>query len=102
MMIQFEKIRGNADHGQASVPAHAPYSTRSNSNVIQLDERAPPLLPTRSHSLGARNESASIHKRSEFTQAFLDAFAILFAFLFVTVTGLGITGAVFMLLFVRL
>jgi hypothetical protein len=39
--------------------------------------------------------------RSEFTQTLLDVGAILFGFLFVTVTGMGLAASLFFLLFVK-
>jgi hypothetical protein len=97
MMIQFEKICDNSN----IVPLHP----AANLSVGRREGRLPERSPADRSWAAQADISSPVQgdhlshsfKRSEFTQSLLDALAILFAFLFVTVTGLGITAAVFML-----
>jgi hypothetical protein len=102
MLIQFEKIRDDSNIVPLNPTANLSVGLREG----RLSERSPAdrSWAAQADILGSvqGDHLSRSFKRSEFTQSFLDAFAILFAFLFVTVAGLGITAAVFMLLFVRL
>jgi len=75
---------------------YAPDAKHNRRDSIQLAGRSSLRPVTRSHGLAARNDHASI------TQSLIDAAAVVFAILFVSVTGIGLVFAVFCLLFVSL
>lgn len=84
------------DQGRAGTTAHhlTPGQVRSGAR-----HHAPPVEARCNLSSFAADPS---FPRSPFAQAVLDVTAVIFAFLFVSVTALAIVGAVFILLFVRL
>jgi hypothetical protein len=74
MMIQFEKIRGNADQGQANIPAsNAPYTTQRDLSFAKFVSAALEVSKT--------------------------ALALLYMLLFILVTGGGSIFAVSWFLF---
>lgn len=79
-----------------SLAPYAPDAKHIRRDSFQLAGLTPPGPVTRSHGLAARNDHASI------TQSLIDAAAVVFAILFVSVTGIGLVFAVFCLLFVSL
>ena len=82
-------IGGSDDMTRA--PHYAPIPTQRDSFQLAGQPSGP---VTRSHSLGARNESASI------SQSLIDIAVATFWFLFIALVGLSIATAILILLFV--
>lgn len=81
-------------HVNSLAPHYAPDAKHYRRDSIHLAGLIPPGPVTRSHSLGARNESASI------TQSLIDVAAVTFWFLFIALVGVSITAAILILMFV--
>ncbi len=95
--------------GQPTARHHAPPNeARCNPFELQpsaaLADAASPVDWSRAEEMTSHSSLAAYPSfpRSPFTQALIDVAAVIFAFLFVSVTALAIVGAAFILLFVRL
>jgi hypothetical protein len=83
-------------HINSLAPHYAPYSTLNRRDSFQLAGRSSLRPVSRSHGTRRKIDHASI------TRSLIDAAAVVFALLFVSVTGIGLVFAVFCLLFVSL
>lgn len=77
-------------------------SARGSSSGAQGLIRAPHHALKMRRELNSFDPSGPALERSNALQTFIDIAAVLFGFLFVTATGVGIAAAIFILLFVRL